>query len=100
MEPQAHGGRLKRAKVEPKPPAGQSVSDAATRTPLEFLEAVMNDPTTPLKDRIRAAVAAAQYRHTKLHDGGKKDEAGRKAEKASVGRFAPKAPPKLVVSNG
>jgi phage terminase small subunit len=48
---------------------------------------------TPLQ--VRAAIAAVQYTHTKRHDGGKKDEQGEKAERASAGRFAPTAPPKL-----
>lgn len=65
--------------------------------PLTFLENVMNDTTAPLKDRIRAAVAAAQYRHTKRHDGGKKDEAQEKAEKAAAGRFAVRPGPLKVV---
>jgi hypothetical protein len=50
---------------------------------------------TPLQ--VRAAVAAAQYRHTKKGDGGKKEEAAEKAKKASTGRFAAAtAPLKLV----
>jgi phage terminase small subunit len=59
----------------------------------------MNDPTAPLKDRIRSAVAAAQYRHMKKGDGGKKDEQADASKKAATGRFAAKAPPKLVVNN-
>jgi hypothetical protein len=76
------------------------LTDGKKRDPLEFLEMVVNDPSAPLKDRIRAAIAAAQYKHTKLHDGGKKDATADAAKKAAGGRFAPKAPPKLVVSNG
>jgi phage terminase small subunit len=66
------------------------------RAPLVFLEDVLNMPGAPLKDRIRAAIAAAQYRHTKRHDGGKKDEQADKADKAAQGRFAARpAPPAL-----
>jgi hypothetical protein len=68
--------------------------------PLEFLLDVMNNDAVDIGQRVRAAVAAAQYKHVKLSDGGKKDEKGRAAEAASKGRFAPAAPPKLVVSNG
>ena len=63
------------------------------REPLEFLEDVLNMPGAPLKDRIRSAIAAAQYRHTKRGDGGKKEEAAEKAEKAGSGRFGPRAAP-------
>lgn len=100
MEPQAHGGKLKRSKAEERP-VNPALVDGKTRTPLEFLELVVNDPLVPIKDRIRAAVAAAQYRHTKLHDGGKKEEAGKQAEKASKGRFGVRqGPPSLKVVGG
>lgn len=99
QELQPHGGALKRSKAA-KPDETSALVDGKTRDPLEFLELVVNDPQAPLKDRIRAAVAAAQYRHTKLHDGGKKEAADGAAKKAAAGRFAPKAPPKLVVNNG
>lgn len=100
LEPQARGGALKRSKAAKAEPTGALV-DGKTRDPLQFLELVINDPTAPLKDRIRAAVAAAQYRHTKLHDGGKKDAATGKAGKAAKGRFGARpAPLKVVGGNG
>ena len=68
-------------------------------SPLAFLEAVMKDPRVDLKTRVRSAIAAAQYRHLKKGDGGKKDEVADKAKVAATGRFAPKAPPKLVITN-
>ena len=47
--------------------------------------------------QVRAAIAAAQYVHLKKGDGGKKDEANEKAQKAAGGKFGPaKAPLKLV----
>lgn len=52
---------------------------------------------TPLQ--VRAAIAAVQYTHTKRADGGKKEEAADKANKAA-GKFTPTQPPRLVVSNG
>lgn len=72
------------------------LQDGAVREPLTFLELVMNDPTAPLKDRIRAGVAAAQYRHMKRGDGGKKEEAAGKAEKAAS-KYAPARAPLKVV---
>lgn len=100
QEPQPHGGALKRSKAT-KPDETSALMDGKTRDPLEFLELVINDPQAPLKDRIRAAVAAAQYRHTKLHDGGKKDATAGNAKKAATGRFsAPAAPPRLAAAGG
>jgi phage terminase small subunit len=48
--------------------------------------------------QVRAAIAAVQYTHTKKGDGKKADKQDA-AKVASVGKFAPAAPPKLVYSN-
>ena len=58
----------------------------------------VREPIVGLTART-AAVAAAQYVHIKKGDGGKKDEDAEKAKKAGSGKFAPSAPPKLVVNN-
>jgi len=76
------------------------IMDGEERDPLDFLLVVQNDPLMDPKLRLRAAIAAAQYKHTKRHDGGKKESLGEGARKAAEGRFSPKAPPKLVVKNG
>lgn len=92
LEPQPHGGALKRsAAVAPE------VGAVAGQNPLDFLLSVQNNPQAPLKDRIRSAVAAAQYVHTKRHDGGKKDETADAAKKASS-KFKPSAPPLKLVN--
>ena len=53
---------------------------------------------TPLQ--VRAAIAAVQYTHLKRADGGKKEERHDAAKEAAAGgKFAPSAPPKLVVNN-
>lgn len=83
--------------MEPDPVLGADGKPAGRRDPLEFLEDVLNLPGAPLKDRIRAAIAAAQYRHTKRHDGGKKEEDNEKAKKASTGRFGARPGPLKVV---
>ncbi len=49
---------------------------------------------TPIQ--LRAAVAAAQYRHLKKGDGGKKEEAAEKAKQAAS-KFKPAAPPLKLV---
>lgn len=68
--------------------------------PLALLFRIMRGEVDATPIQLKAAIAAAQYVHTKRHDGGKKDEAAANAKKAAAGRFAPKAPPKLVVNNG
>lgn len=91
LEPQGHGGALKRAKAEP---VEQEEKDM-----LQFLQDVALGRTNATSLQVRAAIAAVQYTHTKSGDGGKKDAAADKAKKAAAGRFAQKAPPRLVVNN-
>lgn len=68
--------------------------------PLDFLLSVMHNEEIDVNTRLRAAVAAAQYVHTKTHDGGKKEEKERMADEAQSGRFAPQVVPRLVSNNG
>jgi phage terminase small subunit len=49
--------------------------------------------------QLRAAIAAVQYTHPKVGEGGKK-ERKQEAAKNSAGKFAPAAPPKLSVVGG
>jgi phage terminase small subunit len=83
-------GRKPKPKPEPLPPVDL--------TPLDYLLSVQNDPNAPTNMRVRAAVAAAQYVHTKKHDGGKKDERADKAKAAAKSsRFKSGPPPSSVV---
>lgn len=91
------GGKRPGAGRKPKPPV--LAPAIAGQEPIDFLLSVQNNPDAPLKDRIRAAVAAAQYRHAKMGEGGKKQAAKAAQDKASGGKFARRSPPKLVVSN-
>lgn len=83
-----------KTKVQPK------LDIPKKREPLEFLLSVMNDQEAAPALRVRAAVAAAQYRHSKKGDGGKTDERREAADKAGRGKFAPPAAPKLAVVAG
>jgi phage terminase small subunit len=65
---------------------------------LDFLRTCMRDPSLDEKQRIRAAIALAQYEHVKRADGGKKDAVKDAAEKASGSKFAPSAPPLKLVN--
>jgi phage terminase small subunit len=67
--------------------------------PAEFLTDLMNNAAEDIKLRKEAAAALLPYKHKKLGEGGKKDAAADAANKVATGRFAPKAPPKLVVNN-
>jgi phage terminase small subunit len=78
----------------------QKPADLANeRDPLAFLLDVMQGKVEANPTQLKAAIAAAQYVHTKTHDGGKKEEVLKRAREVAAGRFAPKEPPKLVVNN-
>lgn len=92
LEPQAHGGALKRTAANPVPIEADNM--------LELLQKVALGQVDATALQVRAAIAAVQYTHVKAGDGGKKDAQQEAARKAASGRFATKSPPKLVVSNG
>ena len=94
-KPGRSGGARPGAGRKPAPPVIKEVPEKDD--PLAFLLGVMKDDAVDLKERVRCAIAAAQYVHTKRHDGGKKDEVAEKAEKAGS-KFKPAAPPRLVVN--
>lgn len=75
-----------------------SVTDGMS--PLEYMLSVMNDSAADPSRRDRMAQAAAPFVHARAGEVGKKEVAADKAKKVAQGRFAPAAPPKLVVSNG
>lgn len=73
----------------------------ACATPLELLERIMNDTRLDLKVRLKAAVAAAQYRHPKRSEEGSKKTKVRTAEDVAKGdRLRPQEPPKLRAIQG
>jgi phage terminase small subunit len=94
-----HGGARPGAGRKPTPkPLMTEVPEGPS--PLDVLTAAMRDEALPAELRVKAASAAAPYLHQKVGDVGKKEERQRAAQSASAGKFAPSAPPKLVVSNG
>jgi len=62
-------------------------------TPLEFMLAVMNDPSEDIDRRCRMAISAAPYCHSRAGEKGKKENQVERAKKASKGRFAVGRPP-------
>jgi phage terminase small subunit len=87
------GGARPGAGRKPKPPPILALA-ATYDDPEKFLRAVMNDSGTDAKLRVDAAKALMPYVHPKKAEASKKPEPPKPS-----GRFAPKAPPKLVVSN-
>lgn len=85
LEPQAHGGALKRSRSEPFPAGDMDMLQYLQDVALGVIE------STPLQ--VRAAIAAVQYTHIKKGDGGKKDEKADAAKAAGKGRFASAPPP-------
>lgn len=84
--------------------AAQPVAPEPTeeRTPLEYMLAVMNDPTASPERRDRMAIAAASFVHKRGEEitPGKRAQAQQGArEVVAGGRYAPRLPPRLVVDN-
>jgi len=71
--------------------------EAVTRTPLEYMLAVMNDMTADASRRDRMAIAAAPFVHGKVPEGGKKDARQDAAKEAVGGKFRPAQAPKLAL---
>lgn len=65
--------------------------------PLDFLQSIINETRLKLAVRMQAAALAVAYKHAKPAPIGKKEAKQDAAKKVS--RFAPAAPPKLVVNN-
>lgn len=90
LEAQPHGGALQRSHAEPVPQGEKDM--------LQFLQEVALGQTDASALQVRAAIAAVQYTHTKMADGGKKD-AKDDAAKRAANKFVVTAPPKLKVVN-
>ena len=95
-----------RAGSGPKPKAAQKLEilvpalDAlAHKDPKVFLLALMNDLEADVKLRADAAKALMPFMHTKLGEGGKKDQQQEAARKVAS-KFATATPPKLVAAGG
>lgn len=72
----------------------RDVFDAAhseNLSPLDYMLKVMNSAEADDGRRDRMAVAAAPFVHTKMGEGGKKDQKQAAAEKAATGKFGLRA---------
>jgi len=90
LERQAHGGSLKRNKADS--------AEISERDMLTLLKDIALGRVKANALQVRSAIAAVQYTHPKKGEGGKKD-AKNEAAKRVANKFAPKAPPRLVVNN-
>lgn len=79
--------------------AGTFSTGGAKLSPLEYMLLVMNSDEVDDGRRDRMAVAAAPFVHTKMGEGGKKEQKDEAAKKVAS-RFAPSAPPKLAAAGG
>jgi len=86
-------GRPRKQAVNPENPL-EIIGDE----PKAFLESVMKNSIIHPDLRIRAATALLPYLYAKKGDAGKKETRAEAAKKVS-GKFAPAAPPRLVVDN-
>ena len=78
----------------PAAPGDEMIDIPHTADPVEFLTKVMNEPAADLRLRIDAAKAMLPFKHKKLGEGGKKDQAN-DAAKGAAGRFGAARPPPL-----
>ncbi|HCA7769822.1 TPA: hypothetical protein MX426_004548 [Pseudomonas aeruginosa] len=84
LDPQAHGGALKRSRSESVPAGDMDMLQYLQDVALGVIE------STPLQ--VRAAIAAVQYTHVKKGEGGKKDEQA-EAAKVAGKKFGSTPPP-------
>lgn len=89
-------GRKPKAATLP-PEAKGKATTGAKRTPLEVIEAIMQDERNPPALRLSAAVAMLPYVHLKMADQGKKATAHTMARDAATGRFKPASAPLALV---
>lgn len=84
LEPQGHGGALKRKKTVPVPaPVGTDM--------LTLLQEIALGLRDASNTQVRAAIAAVQYTHAKKGEGGKKEQQADAAKQAGTGRFGLRA---------
>lgn len=79
-------------KKETKP-----IEKIITRTPLEYLLSVMNDPLNSTARRMRAAVSCLPYCHAKA-DRNAKLTTQERAKRAGIGKYAPTRGPFKVLT--
>jgi len=96
-----NSGPKRKPPAQVLPAADEKPADSAPAgelEPLEFLRQVMLGVIDPSPSQLKAAIAAAQYCHAKVGEGGKKEQRQAEAEATASGKFGARQPPKLVAS--
>ena len=94
-------GTVDQPEPPPAAPAPEGDPVLSFKTPLEYWQHVLADPTASKSDKHSAAFAMAPYVHAKLAPAGKKDGAQDAAKKAGQGKFkAAPTPPRLAAVGG
>lgn len=81
-------GRPRKQPESPKPVEGQTDM-------LELLKDIALGKVDATVVQVRAAIAAVQYTHAKVGEGGKKERKAEAAQGVAAGRFQPQRPPQL-----
>lgn len=92
LEPQPHGGALRREKATPVPLEGDDL--------LSLLQDIAFGRVDATMAQIRAATAALPFIYAKKGDSAKKDEEEAKRKAASTGRFGRREAPRLAAAGG
>jgi hypothetical protein len=77
-------------RAEPDVVAAQAMLAATVAQPTDYKDALtfcldrLNDPTLPMSDRIRIAIALLPFQHCKLGEIGKKERAEMEAERIAA----------------
>ncbi len=98
------GGKRPGAGRKPKPAVLVPAMPAASRAAAEpqsirFLRHVIDMTEIDVRIRMDAAKALAPFEAQKVGESGKKEGKQSAAAKVAAGKFAPAAPPRLVVNN-
>ena len=93
------GGARPNSGPKPKAPQTADVVVDDKQDPKSFLVSIMGDPSIDIKLRADAAKALLNAELRSQEAKGKKEERNDAAKRASTNKFAPSAPPKLVVNN-
>ncbi|RAR51674.1 hypothetical protein C7401_13634 [Paraburkholderia unamae] len=92
LEPQAHGGALKRTKAVPV--------EIADRDMLTLMQDIALGRVEATAIQVKAAAATLPFLYAKKGEGGKKDEDEAKRKAASTGRFGRREAPRLAAAGG
>jgi phage terminase small subunit len=86
--------------MKPVPVAEVPAAEAAPpEDMLDLLKKIALGHIDASPTQVRAAIAAVQYTHAKIGEGGKKEQKQKAAEKVGA-RFAPATPPRLAAVGG